>query len=147
MVPGAANKGGRPPKGPYHGKSKTLSTRITAELRSRLEEAAGATGRSLSQEIEFRLERSFEKAADFGGVLNSITLQTMGEFLHKLETATGRPWRADPVVFDMAREIAFSVLEYFGPRRRKPSHPLSKTRRDAGKEWVRKVREVLFPGT
>ena len=38
---------------------KTTSTRITPETRAQLEEAAAQTGRSLAQEIESRLERSF----------------------------------------------------------------------------------------
>ena len=52
---------GRPPKGEFHDKRKTLSTRITAGLRDQLEEAATESGRSLSQEIELRLMQSFEK--------------------------------------------------------------------------------------
>ena len=40
-------------------KRKVLSTRITAETRTNLEVAAYLSGRSLSQEIEMRLERTF----------------------------------------------------------------------------------------
>ena len=55
-------KAGRPgprPRGPYADKRKTLTTRITTKTRERLDAAAKATDRSLSQEIEFRLEQSF----------------------------------------------------------------------------------------
>jgi TraY domain len=47
------------PKGPFEDKRRTLTTRITDATRQRLEEARAATGRSLSQEIEFRLDGSF----------------------------------------------------------------------------------------
>ncbi len=57
---GNKRKPGRPPAGPYEGKRKTLSTRITPELRDKLEAASKASGRSLSQEIELRLDRSFQ---------------------------------------------------------------------------------------
>ena len=55
----AERKRGPRPRGPYAYKRKTLSTRITAETRKRLDMAAEASGRSLSQEIELRLEQSF----------------------------------------------------------------------------------------
>lgn len=38
---------------------KTFTTRITAKTRALLEQAAAESGRSLSQEIELRLEKSF----------------------------------------------------------------------------------------
>jgi hypothetical protein len=50
---------GPKPKGPYEDKRRTLTTRITETTRAKLEEAANSSGRSLSQEIEFRLGRSF----------------------------------------------------------------------------------------
>ncbi len=56
-------RGGRSgprPRGPFADKRKTLTTRITENTRLRLEEAAAETGRSLSQEIELRLQRSFD---------------------------------------------------------------------------------------
>ena len=40
-------------------KRRTLSTRVTARTRERLEAECEASGRSLSQEIELRLEMSF----------------------------------------------------------------------------------------
>lgn len=40
-----------------------LSLRTTESLRQRLEENATRTGRSLAQEVEFRLERSFDRNA------------------------------------------------------------------------------------
>ena len=45
-------RGGSKPQGPYHGKSRWLSTRITPGLRERLDRAAALSDRSLSQEIE-----------------------------------------------------------------------------------------------
>src|SRR5687768_8282473 len=48
---------GRPVKAPVEGERIPLSLRVTAKLKRDLEGAAG--GRSLSQEAEHRLERSF----------------------------------------------------------------------------------------
>jgi hypothetical protein len=52
---------GPKPRGPFEDKQATLTTRITASTRRHLEEAAEASGLSLSQEIERRLERSFKE--------------------------------------------------------------------------------------
>jgi hypothetical protein len=46
-------------RGAAEGKRYPLNMRTTFELRSNLEAAAAASGRSLAQEAEFRLERSF----------------------------------------------------------------------------------------
>ena len=43
------------------GKRYPLNMRTTKELRDKIEKAAMASGRSLVQEVEFRLERSFQE--------------------------------------------------------------------------------------
>jgi hypothetical protein len=52
---------GPQPRGEFEDKRRTLTTRITDITRQRLEAASRTNGRSLSQEIEWRLERSFEQ--------------------------------------------------------------------------------------
>ncbi len=107
---------------------KTTSTRITPETRAQLEEAAAQTGRSLAQEIEFRLEKSFltddAKFAEFGGkekfslcrffaigadhlepVFRDILLrgQKEGRLLTKEKKGKTEPtWANDFVLFQMA---------------------------------------------
>ena len=49
---------GPKPRGPFQNKRLTLTTRITEDLRKKLEAAAADSGRSLSQEIELRLQAS-----------------------------------------------------------------------------------------
>lgn len=57
------------------GKRYPLNMRTTKHLRDHLERAADESGRSLAQEVEYRLERSFEREAviieAFGGSTNS----------------------------------------------------------------------------
>ena len=61
---------------------KTTSTRITPETRGKIEEAAAQSGRSLAQEIEFRLEQSFRgtgfEALGLGDPNNIGFLRLMG---------------------------------------------------------------------
>jgi hypothetical protein len=54
------------PAGP--GKRIPLMSRTTKELRTALEEAASQSGRSLGQEVEYRLEMSFPKPRIVEGV-------------------------------------------------------------------------------
>lgn len=50
---------GRPPLPPKKGKRYPLSLRTTKELQELLHQASDRTGRSIAQEVEFRLEQSF----------------------------------------------------------------------------------------
>lgn len=104
--PGRPPKRGEPKRAPFQ-------TRIRESLRDRLEAAADANGRSLSEEIEQRLEDSFDRLdKPFGGpaglrvaiMLSASYLFTGGQ----LATANGHPdwtpdeWMADPGCFESA---------------------------------------------
>ena len=51
---------GRPPKPPVSGERVSLGLRVTAEVKRHLDEAAVRSGRSQSQEAEWRLQNSLE---------------------------------------------------------------------------------------
>lgn len=91
----AGRRRGPKPQGPFEDKRRTLSTRITEETRSRLDDAARVSGRSLSQEIEFRLEQSFWVAQTFG---DYRTQQLFREFALVAQKTTDRHenWMDDP---------------------------------------------------
>jgi hypothetical protein len=79
---------GRPPKD-GEGKRTNFNTRLRNSLRIELERDASAAGRSLSEEIEVRLERSLSEAKTWGGHLNMAA--------HHMLTA---------VVFTLAGEVS-----------------------------------------
>jgi hypothetical protein len=56
----ARKRMGRPTKPAVEGTRVSLGLRVTAEVKNKLEEAAIKSGRSISQEAELRIERSFE---------------------------------------------------------------------------------------
>src|SRR5688572_17914572 len=58
---------GRPRLGEGEGKRHTLGLRVTEQRKRQLEEAARASGRSLSAELEIRLEQSFWTEEILGG--------------------------------------------------------------------------------
>src|SRR5689334_7219221 len=56
-------KGGRPALSSERKKSQTLTFRTRADLRKNLETAAEQAGRSVSEEVEYRRQRSFDREA------------------------------------------------------------------------------------
>src|SRR5215216_475715 len=56
-------KGGRPALSSERKKSQTLTFRTRTDLRKTLEAAAEQAGRSISEEVEYRLQRSFDREA------------------------------------------------------------------------------------
>lgn len=55
----ASSRTGRPLKAGVPGTRVSLGLRVTTDLKFRLDEAVVKSGRSQSQEVEIRLERSF----------------------------------------------------------------------------------------
>lgn len=55
----AEKKRGRPKLPPGQGKRHGLSLRTTKQLRDQIKAASRLSGRSMAQEIEYRLERTF----------------------------------------------------------------------------------------
>jgi len=111
-------KGPRP-KGEYVGKSSVFSTRIRPDLRKSLEKAAKTSGRSLSQEVEHRLRRSFaedEKIADtFGDRRTYRLMRLMSDAIHLLQKENDGHWLDDPFRFRVALAAMRSVVEAIEP--------------------------------
>ena len=128
---------------------KTTSTRITPATRVRLEEAAKDANRSLAQEIEMRLERSFTEEANLQWAYKQIIGD---EALHRVimfanlsirvsQEETGVPWYQDP---ESRKEAAYLYSRQLETEAAKLSAdadkvPSGKTRkRPARKRTVRK---------
>ena len=111
----SAKRPGPRPQGPFAEKRKTLTTRITEKTRARLEEGAAASDRSLSQEIEFRLERSFQDEdalnREFGGVDNYRISKLLFAVVPIIEADTGRSWREHGPTFSQVASAWATILE------------------------------------
>jgi hypothetical protein len=112
-------KGPRP-KGEYAGKSSVFSTRIRPDLRKSLERAAKSSGRSLSQEVEHRLRRSFvedDKIADAFGDRRTYRLMRMMSDAIQLsqKEENDENWLDDPFRFRVALAAMRSVIEAIEP--------------------------------
>jgi hypothetical protein len=117
----AVAKRGPAPKGEFSDKSQVFSTRISAELRARLEEAASKSGSTLSREVEHRLRRSFadDDAAleKFGSRRNRAVLKMLAAAMQTVYNPD-RPnadWLDDPWLFDQCVRTLISLLEAIKP--------------------------------
>jgi hypothetical protein len=118
-------KRGPQPKGEYgrkSGRTAVLSTRLQVDTRERLV-AAAANKRSLSQELEHRLRRTFiedDKAVDFyGSERNAAVLKLIGV---TIQSVTARSpsnnkdgWLSDQWLFDEVMDAIKHVLLWFRP--------------------------------
>jgi len=72
---------GRPIKEPDPGERAALSLRVRPLIKKKLEESAELTGRSLSQEAEFRLEHTFDRQGLLREVMTLAFGKEWGNFL------------------------------------------------------------------
>ena len=155
------------PRGPFADKRKTLTTRITEKTRLQLEEAAAETGRSLSQEIELRLERSFEqedaKVDEFGGLLQYLFCRNFASLAQAIAAEIGtakintpaRTWINDSGIFYAALGLWETVMdEWFIQKGDDPTKewagalaegPRKEVYREIGKNWDKVHKSLLLP--
>ena len=129
----AIKRVGRPSKAPQKGARNSLGLRVTAETKNRLKAAVAASGRSQSQEAEFRLERSFRKEDDgiaaLGGSEQHALFRMMAAAAVIIENRTGKSWSSDWKTSIAVRkawtELIIAVLpkppEKFMDARQKPA--------------------------
>jgi len=82
---------GRPLKEPEPGERVPLSLRISPSAKKKLEAAAELNGRSLSQEAEYRIERSFDREDISERVSKRVGAELRRE-LRALMSEGGDPW-------------------------------------------------------
>jgi hypothetical protein len=114
------------------GERSTLSMRITSDLWHRLDQAARASGRSLSAEAEFRLERSFQEQDLLDQVLTLAYGQQLGAVLMAVGTVMKvvgggaalqstlsieavERWLDNPYAFAQALQAAVHVIGAMAP--------------------------------
>lgn len=122
---------GRPPFKAGEAKRSSFNTRLRTEVKERLSVEASEFGRSLSEEIERRLERSFEaekRVEDiaaaaiqgcydaFGGKGRYHIFQMIAGVVADVEEATEGHWLADRYTFDEAKSAILSVIDGIGPK-------------------------------
>jgi TraY domain len=136
---------GPAPRGEYAGKSQVLSTRIRPDTRAKLTASKKRSGRSLSQEIEFRLRRTFQhddRAADmFGSLRNFRLMQMVGIAMATAYNPDqpGADWLDDPVTFDIAVQTMLDLLIGLRPPGDKPASLMQGSAVIDTEAWTRAV--------
>lgn len=103
---------------PGEGKRVPLNMRTTRETREKLEKSAAGSGRSLAQEVEHRLERSFGEeenlrwafSAIIGDEALSRTMMLIASVIRVIEEERGLPWREDPAAREEAALLFKDLL-------------------------------------
>ena len=106
---------GRPPLPPEEGRRWTLNTRTTLELRTRLEAAAKASGRSLSHEIEIRLQESVMKDDFFKNTGGYDLVRYLALGIEMVERQTGKSWNEDSATKVAVKKSLVTLFDDYGP--------------------------------
>lgn len=104
---------------PGKGKRVPLNMRTTRELRGSLEKAAATSGRSLAQEVENRLERSFAEEANLEWAYKQIigdealhrAIMITSVFVRSSPEEPDLPWHKDPALRKEAVKVFQDQLE------------------------------------
>jgi hypothetical protein len=77
-----------------------LNMKVTQDLRTRLERAARKSGRSLTGEVGYRVERGFDYEKLFGSEYTQILIRLIADAIPLVERNTGKRWNEDPRVLE-----------------------------------------------
>ena len=109
-------KRGRPRKPDSEKRRNNVTIRMKDDLKRRLEEAADSQGRSLSEEIEFSLERRFLEEAAYGGKeLNGLLMLMVGA-AEIIQARTEKSWSSDWETSIAVRAAWKKLAAATGPR-------------------------------
>ena len=107
-------KTGRPPQRD-EAKRAAIAVRTTPTTKARLQEAADRAGRSLTQEIEQRLEQSLKDEDALGSLDNLAFFRAMASMMRLIESRTGNAWRQDTATWQAVRKMADKQFRNWRP--------------------------------
>jgi len=118
-------KPGRPPETPGQRKRVPLNMRTTPQTRERLELSANESGRSLVQEVEFRLEWSFltedarrdREETAYGGAQQRALFRAFAAVASIIEERTGNSWIKDEWTAVAVNRAWRELIQEFRPMR------------------------------
>ena len=117
---------------------KTMSTRLSSELRAKLEAAAKKSRRSLAQEFEFRLEQSFiapeARLQGFGSEDHLKLLRALSLAGDMVEMTTGKDIFADAETAEAGYRAMAGILD--GAFSARPGGPLDTVTPTEGQEMI-----------
>ncbi len=114
-------KRGRPPLRPKQRKRNNVTIRFRDDLKSKVQKAGEDNGRSLSEEIEARLEQSFVGDDVIHHMLgfdlsSMMALRGLADAIAQIERRAGKSWREDWIAREQVGAAFEAILEIFGPQ-------------------------------
>src|SRR5262249_27704091 len=105
---------GRPPHGDYPEKSAVINFRIRPDTKQALQDAAHASGRTLSQECEHQLRRGL---IEMGAGSTHAIMRIVGRAIDKLVKLKdpNAKWMADAYLYQQAENALVAALRLFRP--------------------------------
>lgn len=139
-------KRGPKPAGEFEDKSAVFSTRIRADTRAWLEQTGKASGRSLSQQIEFLLRRARDEDGKieqaFGSRRNYALMRLIASTAETIATTKGRQkldWLDDPYRFTQVQQAINAVLDAIRPPGKIEAHGPKLQGKIAASEALREI--------
>ena len=153
-----AKKRGRPSTAPKKGERNSLGFRVTADLKKKLMQSAEVSGRSISQEAEYRLDKSFGDQDLFGSIAGSAANGAILVSIGQMMRAIGDHSKADPILLDpqafaefreaMVAFFAFWMVTPIADKARSLDGPLGRIAGAVGAEFLAtqpgKIRDALI---
>lgn len=109
------NVGGRPSERDEP-KRAAIAVRTTPTIKARLSDAAEARGRSITQEVEARIEQSFDLEDSLGGPQTMALMIELARQIAKAEVATGKAWHRDTKTHRAGLKLVETALKASRPR-------------------------------
>ena len=151
------SKMGRPPLPPGERRGASMGFRPTPQIRAKLEQAAHENGRSMSQEVEARLEASFldEEARDreMGGKELHALFRLLGAAAEIIEARTGKicseDWDTGMAVFSAWQRLLVDAMPKTPAAMQKTIQILAGPTEELSVPDLAQVRQLLneHPGT
>jgi hypothetical protein len=114
-------KRGRRPRGEYPEKKRVFASRVREDTWAKLQQAAGRSGRSVSQEFEHQLRRGLDEDERIEGIFGDLRTYALMKLAAQAVNSLCNlknpkvHWTADPDLFDQALEAITGTLKVFRP--------------------------------
>lgn len=96
-------------------KRHVVTMRMSDSMRERINAAATTNSRSVSQEIESRLERSLQEETLLGGSETTLLAKLVASAVALIEIESGKPWNEDRMTWEAVNSAVRTILISFQP--------------------------------
>ena len=122
---------GRPRKRPLDAGRRNVTFRVKDETYEQITTAAAAAGRSISEEIEARIDGSFSEPDlqnRLGSIENLRLVLAIGDAISLVETVSRRKWVEDEETLAMVRVAVSSVMDLARASQAAPANDATESR-------------------